>query len=260
MKSSNDVIKVTVGMSKYDVARELGKQFNTVEAKDIELAKRIQYTANEWKKNPDSVPMTELRNLVKDVNKLLAEPETEVPETPIKQEKPKLLKESSLKGKKPLAPKPKPKEEEKKAPLDQPVITTSNPANKRELPTALAFPERFQDLGMVLEAAHDIQSIKDLREALERQETFILAFYWSKRHLKQYQYFYDIFTPKSFVNDMDLAQLIYVSDEDRIAYATSLYTDAMYSLFPKSIPEDEEANNIRYCEGIEYQMYRKMEG
>ena len=95
----------------------------------------------------------------------------------------------------------------------------------------------------------------DLHKACENDEELIFAFYWSKRHLRQFPYFNNWFgTPKEFPQDLDLSSCIYVSDEGRVAYAVSMYEEAVYMMRAEDIPEFE---GVRFSNGIEYQIYRK---
>ena len=102
--------------------------------------------------------------------------------------------------------------------------------------------------------AHDIASMDDLYNALENDEEIVFAFYWSKAMLKKYPYFYNMLgKPKSFDNDLDLATTIYVSEEKKIAYHISMYTEGCYN----TLPEDfEEVEGIRYAGSSEFQIYR----
>ena len=99
--------------------------------------------------------------------------------------------------------------------------------------------------------------MEDLAEAFNDDETIVFAFFWSARQLKQYDYFNGIVeVPKSFPQDLDLATCVYVSDEGVISYAVSLYTEANYFITPDCF---EEVDGLRFCRGMEYQIYRLVE-
>ena len=57
-----------------------------------------------------------------------------------------------------------------------------------------------------------------------------------------------------FPDDLDIAQAIYVSDEDKVAYAVSVITEHIYTFLAVDIPEYE---GIRFCNGMEFQIYAK---
>ena len=75
--------------------------------------------------------------------------------------------------------------------------------------------------------------------------------------MKQFNYADGLFkTPKEFPMDIDLASCFYVSDDKVVAYAISIYTEANYMILPDAL---EELDGLRYCNGIEYQIYRLVE-
>lgn len=119
---------------------------------------------------------------------------------------------------------------------------------------AKQFPESITVGDTTYEIAHDIKDMKDLHKALEADEEIVFAYWWTKRHLKQFPYFSGMLgQPKSFDNDLDLATAIYVSDEDKVAYEVSMYTEAVYTTIPTDMPEED---GLRINCGMEYQIYR----
>ena len=89
---------------------------------------------------------------------------------------------------------------------------------------------------------------------MNKDEEIVFAYYWTKRHLKQFSYFGGwLGQPKSFDNDLDLATAIYVSDEKKVSYQVSMYTEAIYTILPTDF---EETDGVRVAGGIEYQIYR----
>ena len=53
--------------------------------------------------------------------------------------------------------------------------------------------------------------------------------------------------------DLDLASCVYVSDDCKVVYAVSMYTEVCYMYLPNDI---EETDGIRYAGGVEFQIYR----
>ena len=119
---------------------------------------------------------------------------------------------------------------------------------------AEAFPTKIKVGDDIYELAEDIKTMEDLFKALNADEDIVFAYYWTKRHLKQFDYFSRwLGQPKSFDNDLDLATCIYVSDEQKVSYQVSMYTEAVYTILPEDL---EETEGVRVAGGIEFQIYR----
>ena len=126
--------------------------------------------------------------------------------------------------------------------------------NQKAVQLAKQFPKTLEVGDTKYELASDIKTMDDLYSALESDEEIMFAFYWTKRHLKQFPYFNGLLgQPKEFDNDLDLCSTIYVSDEKKVAYNVSRYTDAVYAIIPSDFKEED---GIRYASGIEFQIYR----
>lgn len=248
----------TAKMNKEQMVQFLDEHFN--EVTDKNLRERITYTANAWKKDHDSVKLSDLRPLVKEVEALL--PEEESKPAPANSTK-KTLKKSSKKEE-PETEETAPKEE-KKAPAKKPV------AKKSEKKSAVQKSEQkgtnFDLAGMfeetitteigTLTKAQDIKTFADLRKALENEEEIYFAIYWTERLLRQFDYVGTIETvkkPKNFPNDLDLVSCIYLSDEDKLAVGISSYTDMPYIIQPKDMTITEDG--FRYTSNMEFELYR----
>lgn len=258
----------TAKMNKEQMVQFLDQHFN--EVTDKNLQDRITYTANSWKKNADSVKLSDLRPLVKEVEALL--PKEESKPAPANSTK-KTLRKSSKKEE-PVAEKTAPAEE-KKAPVkkeekkEAPAKKTApnKPKNKpavqksEQKGTAFDLADTFADTIQTeigtLEKAQDIKTFADLRKALANEEEIYFAVYWTPRLLKQFGYspIDSIKAPKSFANDLDLVSCIYIGDEDTIAVGISAYTDAPYNFQPKDLVVDEESG-LRYVNSAEFELYR----
>lgn len=118
------------------------------------------------------------------------------------------------------------------------------------------FPDTIEIEGETYALAKDLKTMQDVHRAFNNDEDIVFAFYWTKRHLRQFSYAMGKLPhPKEFKYNLDLASLIYVSDEFKAAYVVSMYTEAAYDLIANEILEDEDG--FRYCNNIEYQIYRK---
>ena len=156
--------------------------------------------------------------------------------------------------------KPQPKKGGKKkssAKKDAVTVLEGSENNPKTVQLAKQFPETITVGGQVFTIHHNCTMDTLADESLE----FEIAFYWTKRHLKQFPYFSDLLGhPKSFPNDLDTAQLIYVDDGDdngenkRVAYAVSDYTRAFYTILPDFL---EEIDGMCCGAGIEFQVYSR---
>lgn len=248
----------TAKMNKEQMVQFLDEHFN--EVTDKNLQERITYTANAWKKDHDSVKLSDLRPLVKEVEALL--PEEESKPAPANSTK-KTLKKSSKKEE-PETEETAPKEE-KKAPAKKPVAKKSEKKSvvqKSEqkgtnFDLAGMFEETITTEIGTLTKAQDIKTFADLRKALENEEEIYFAIYWTERLLRQFDYVGTIETvkkPKNFPNDLDLVSCIYLSDEDKLAVGISSYTDMPYIIQPKDMTITEDG--FRYTSNMEFELYR----
>lgn len=247
----------TAKMNKEQMVKFLDEHFK--EVTDKNLQERITYTANAWKKDPDSVKITDLRPLVKEVEALL--PKEESKPAPANSAK-KTLKKSA-KQEEPKTEETAPKEE-KKAPAKKPVTKKSEKKSAvkssdtvKGIDIADNFSEVIETEIGTLEKAQDIKTFADLRNALASEQEIYFAVYWSKRLINQFGYsnIESIKSPKSFANDLDLVSCIYIGDEDTVAVGISAYTDAPYTFQPKDLIIDEESG-LRYVNGAEFELYR----
>ena len=95
--------------------------------------------------------------------------------------------------------------------------------------------------------------MEDILNAFE-DETLMFAFYFPKRRLKQELYFGGILgQPKSFDNDLDLTSLVYVSDDKKVAYTVSNYTEAVFIILEEDL---EKIDGIRIAGDTEFEIYR----
>lgn len=255
---------------------------NVKQVTDKSLKDRIVYTC----KNVDKATLKDLRDLVKETqrhlgdkfsmeetSKVVAFPKSEEVSEQVSaptENKVKPKKTSSVQTpkaenltKKKVAPKteeepaetPKTKAKAKKSKKDN-----DTDLNEKAVQLAKIFPETLEieteDGTATFKALHDeVKTIEDLEKLWDKYDTGALevAFYWTKRHLRQFPYFNGwLGQPKSFKNDLDMAQIVFCSD--KVCYAVSDGTDAIYTLLTQDIPEDED-EKMRFSSGLEYQFY-----
>lgn len=102
----------------------------------------------------------------------------------------------------------------------------------------------------------DIKDMDGLRKAIESGKNLFFAMYWSPRHLKQFVYDQIGVTTekvKSFPNDLDISQLVYVSDAGKVAYVISVYSEVLYTILPQDLEIAEDG--LRYSAGVEFHIY-----
>lgn len=127
---------------------------------------------------------------------------------------------------------------------------------KQELVLAKVFPTEVVVEGDTYKIATDIDSMSDLKKAFDKGSEIVIAMLWTKRHLRQFPYGIpelhgDV---NEFPNDLDLAQAIYMSDDLKVMYAVSVYTDNCSTFLAKDIPQFE---GLRFSNGMEFQIYIK---
>ncbi len=280
-------MKITAKTTKQELKDFLGSNMTQVQKKDKGLFERLAYTSAMLEKDEKKVTRNDLAGLAREVIRVLgnsvvtpALAEETPAETPVEVKAEnsvkKLNKGVSKKQKSMEEPKETPVEDtveeteevaekpsktakktkgDKKTPKKDTVVPPLEGAeNKKAIQLAKMFPPTLTVGDTSYELASDIETMEDLHTALEDDEEIVFAYYWTKRHLKQFPYFDDsLGHPKSFDNDLDLATAIYVSDDNKVSYQVSMYTEAMYSIFPDNLKEED---GMRFSHGIEYQIYR----
>ena len=280
-------MKITTKTTKEQLKSFLGANAKAVKTADKDLFDQIAYADKMAKKDDSRVTRKDLVDLVKSVIALLGdkcvEPalaQEKAPATPQAENSVKKLAKGVSKkqetkedtsseesGESEKTAEETQGAEEKKAPKKS-LSGKKKPATKKEGVTDLEpttssdkavqlakmFPKTIEVGDAKYELAEDIKTLEDLYEALNKDEEIVFAYYWTKRHLKQFDYFMGwLGQPKSFDNDLDLATAIYVSDEKKVSYQVSMYTEAVYTILPTDF---EEVDGVRVAGGIEFQIYR----
>ena len=270
-------MKITAKTTKMELVNVLGANASLVKTADKELFDRLSYASKMFKKDESKVTKKDLADLVRATIKSLGDKFIEPALAEEKVEEPKTAEptaENSIKklgkglGKKQKSMEESTEEVVESETTEEPVKETkaSKPSksskpktekkeSKEEKSEKDLFPETLKvEGGTEYTLAHDITSMDDLYDALEKDEDIVFAFYYNKKMLKQAPYFYNMLgQPKSFDNDLDLATTLYVSEQRKIAYHISMYTEGCYS----TIPEDfEEVEGVRYAGTMIYQIYR----
>lgn len=276
-------MKITTKTTKEQLKAILGANAKAVKSQDKDLYDRIAYASKVAKTDDSKVTRKDLVDLVKDTMKLLGDKLVEpalAQETPTLQpqaensvkklskgkseaqaemeaEAEAVMKEEGIKVDDKKSAKKSLGSKKKEAPKKDGVTvlnTNADTDSEKAVQLAKAFPKTLTVGDSKYELAEGINTLDDLYEALNKDEEIVFAYYWTKRHLKQFPYFSGwLGQPKSFDNDLDLATAIYVSDEKKVSYQVSMYTEAIYTILPTDF---EEEDGVRIAGGIEYQIYR----
>lgn len=274
-------MKITTKTTKQELKNFLGANVKAVKEQDKDLYDRIAYADKMAKKDDSKVSRKDLVDLVKETITLLGKA---VAEPALAQEKMPVAENSVKKLAKGVSKKQEPKKEDssdsgedaeakteekvdtkksakkslggkkKEAPKKDGVTVLEGSENQKTVQMAKMFPQTLEVGDSKYELASDINNMEDLYKAYENDEEIVFAYYWTKRHLKQFDYFGQLLgQPKSFDNDLDLCTAIHVSDEHKVCYQVSMYTEAVYTILPSDF---EAEDGIRVAGGIEYQIYR----
>lgn len=263
---NNEVVKVTRNTTVEQLKGILNANYTAVSKKDKALGESIAYAAKQMKDDPKKVKKSDLADLAKQVITLLGD-KVKPGITPTLKPAVENSTKPKLAAGKGAKKEPEPKAEDK--PADKPADggkkdepkkpeggADKKPALKKPVLDTItkdAFPEEIKAGDVTYKLAHDITDMKGLLEAFNNEEEFIFAFYWNKQQIKQSYGSAFLAAPKEFANNLDLASTLYVSDECKVTYALSMYTEVLYQIMPDAF---EEVEGVRYSMGIEYQLYR----
>lgn len=273
-------MKITAKTTKAELKSFLGANAKAVKSKDKGLFDRIAYADKVSKEDDSKVKRTDLISLVKEVIKVLGDKAVEAIDIPVpalataENSVKKLAKGVSKKQEikaedvgesdetdenveEEVVEKKTAKKSSKGAKKSAPKkdgVTALEEVSDKTVQMAKMFPATLEVGDTEYELASDIKTMEDLYNALGNDEEIVFAYYWTKRHLRQFPYYSGLLgQPKSFDNDLDLATAIYVSDEKKVSYQVSMYTEALYAVIPTDFTEED---GIRINNGIEYQIYR----
>lgn len=253
-------MKITTKTTKEQLTKFLGANAKAVKKADKYLFERLEYISAMWKKDQSKVTRKDLVDSAKEVIALLGDKVTEPALTPVVESSTKKLTKKKTE--------PKKEEDSSDSEESEKKTAKNTPKKKSEKVEVVkgtenttqfvkSFPKTIDIDGNKYELAEDIKDMNDLYEAYAKDGVLVFAYYWSKRHLRTFPYFEGLFgQPKEFENDLDLATAIHVSDEKKVAYQVSMYTEAFYTILPENL---EQIDGVRIASGIEFQIYRAVE-
>lgn len=177
-----------------------------------------------------------------------------------------------------VAKKPVAKKSEEKATAKKPTATKKESPVKSvkttgdvKPPIALLFPDtltkEIDGEKVTLRKAEDDEftTLAEIAEATEEGKIIVMAGFWSARHIKEYDYtrtFMVSKAPKSFPDDLDLAQGVTISEMNKKFFAMSIYTEGMYVFYESELAPIEDVNpytgekfSVRVSNGMEFAVY-----
>lgn len=160
--------------------------------------------------------------------------------------------------------KPEPKKE------DSSSVKSLKTTGDTVAPMAILFPDSIEtevDGGKVKfrkAKADEFNTIKDIVDAMTSGKSVVFACYWTQRHIKEFNYgnSFRVPQPKSFKDNLDLAQACVESLKLKRLWAMSVYTDGMYFFDETELEPIEDVNPytgdkylVRVSNGMEYEIY-----
>ena len=223
------------GRKKYaQIAKEVAEALANAESLSVS---ELNTFVKGLRARPEFAPATEPKVAAKATN---AKAETEAPaEAPAEKPAKKLTKKAAKAEKTDAPATKKPAKVEK----PKPAVAT------REIVSQ--FPAELDSQIGKLTLVHGIADIAELAKAVT-EKTIVFAGFWPKRFIRKFPYSSIVKVPKEFPNDLDLIQMLYVSDQGTVAYGVSIYTEAAFGFLPEELVEED---GIRTSNGMEYAIY-----
>lgn len=138
------------------------------------------------------------------------------------------------------------------------------------LPSAKMFPAEIDhpELGKLIACTGEYTEYSDILKALNEEKTLYFAAYWTKRHIKEYQYAnVKMVNPKTVKNgfplDLDILMAVLPCETMERVYAMSRYTEALFQFEGEDFQYVEDTDprggdkfRIRVSAGMEFEIYR----
>ncbi len=211
--------------------------------------------------------LDDLKALMKSVVELGKKP---APKTVVEAEEKPKKKVTAKKTEKVVSKTEKPAKVEKKKTENKSQVQTVQTAGNITAPLATIFPATIttqidgEDVVLTKAKSNEFTSIQDIVEAMETK-TVVIACYWTKRHIKEFDYagnFKILKAPKEFKNDLDLALAAFECPTIKRLWAMSIETEGMYFFEDEDFAPVEDTNpyngekyQIRVSNGMEFEIY-----
>lgn len=280
-----------VRMTKSQIVEGLKKIGGFISA-NAEIQAEIDFVVEEFAENDRNVTMEDLKPIIASVEsftkkgfvQLVQEADgqqtvdtvkEEIKPEEVKKEKKVLPKKSTEKAetskkiinvKKTEATNPEEKEvnkseEKEEVKEEKKVAPTKKKQKEEDLVERLPQLLKSESLKADLVARPDLKTIQDIAKAFAEGTDFVIATYWTRRHLKQFASSYDPLNinpdrPKAFEHDLDLIEVTYAND--LVVTGVSLYSSVPNVFLPINFDRDEEFG-LRFANGVEFEIYEVVE-
>lgn len=274
----------------------------SAKVKDKNLMERVTYAVQMFSKNQTKVAKADLYELAQEVMKSLTPapapveaslkpskkggitrvkksetPAEEVEETEDEADE----EEEAVAEEEAPAEKPEPKKSGKKSSLKK---STKDSKKKTEveslppasnvgsdnLPSAKMFPAEIEhpELGKIVACTGAYTTYAEVLKALEEEKTLYFACYWTKRHIREYQYAASkMIKPEvvknGFPYDLDILMAVLPCETMERVFAMSRITEALFQFEGEDFKPVEDVDprsgdkfQIRVSAGMEFEIYR----
>lgn len=224
----------------------------------VEASLKPKKTGGLTKVNKSEEPVEEVTE-AEEAEEETAPAKTEV-EIPADATEKKPAKKSSLK---------KSSKDSKKTPEVETLPAATNVGTDK-LPSATMFPAEIDhpELGKLIACTDAYTTYGEILKALEEEKTLYFACYWTKRHIREYQYAQTKMVDAKIVKngfplDLDIAMAVLPCETMERLYAMSRITEALYcfegedfSPIEDTDPRSGKKFRVRVSAGMEYEIYR----
>ena len=294
-------IMITEKTTKKGLIDYLKSYVKTSKVVDKNLSDRINYAVTMFSKNQTKVAKADLYELAQEVMKSLTPapapveaslkpskkgsitrakksetPAEEVEETededdeeeeavaeeeaPAEKPEPKKGKKSSLKK--------STKDSKKKTEVES--LPPASNVGSDNLPSAKMFPAEIEhpELGKIVACTGAYTTYAEVLKALEEEKTLYFACYWTKRHIREYQYAASkMIKPEvvknGFPYDLDILMAVLPCETMERVFAMSRITEALFQFEGEDFKPVEDVDprsgdkfQIRVSAGMEFEIYR----
>lgn len=261
-----DIREVLTANGSDELASRVNKALTKKSTKTTELEALLDEVIKAVPNTEDKKPVekkakktTEKKPVEKALKKKSEQPKAEEP------------KEEKKSEKKPTAkPKANDKKSEKTEKKEPPKVEATK-GNKTALPIAKMFPKEInlEGTGVLRAVADKYKTFKEIVEAIENEKEFYFATYWTKAHIKKFQYaeMHNVAPiPKGFPMDLDIQMPIHYLEKVKRIITASVYTEAVFAFNEDEIqhitdkdPYTGEEYRVRVSGGCEFEIYELVE-
>lgn len=298
MATTNKEIKITEKTTKQGFVTILKDFIQSTTNVDANLSERIKYALDMFAKDMTKVTKADLRDLAEEALKSLT-PAVAAPapveaslkpkktlgkkktEAPAEEEAEETAEEETEETPAEETPAPKKKEKKslskskdsKKKSAEVESLPAASNVGVDNLPSAKMFPKEIDhpELGKIVACTGDYTSYSEILKALEEEKTLYFACYWTKRHIREYQYAQSkMIDPKVVKNgfplDLDILMAVLPCETMERVFAMSRMTEALFQFEGEDFkyiedtdPRSGDKFQIRVSAGMEFEIYRPVD-